>query len=114
MTQILALALTDIRMAFSERSTWFVTFAMPLVFTALLALGSGARPTEARVTLLVVDEDRGPVAAQLLEALNRSSVVELARAAEGERLPTTRAEAVARLDAFTRILLLPAGSECCL
>jgi len=60
------IAMVDARIEFEDRSTWLFYLVLPLVFTTLLGLsftGGG------NVALLVVDNDHGPVAAQLIAAL---------------------------------------------
>ena len=60
------IAMVDARIEFEDRSTWLFYLVLPLVFTALLGLSFTAG---GNVPLLVVDNDHGPVAAQLIAAL---------------------------------------------
>jgi ABC-2 type transport system permease protein len=111
MNKILALAITNIRLVFSERLTWFVTFIMPILFTAILAsaIGGGDDGGDNRAPILVINEDGGALAAQLESALAASTVLRPAEAADEQPLPTTRADALERLDDYTRVLVLPTG-----
>lgn len=109
MKQILAIAITDIRIMFQERSTWFVTFLMPVIFTAALASTLGGPADDNRSPLLVVNEEGGTMAAQVVASLADSEVIRMAEGSDEAPLPTTRAEALARLEDYTRVLVLPKG-----
>lgn len=64
--KIAAITIVDARIEFEDRSTWLFYLILPLVFTTLLGLsftGGGS------VAMLVVDNDHGPVAAQLIAEL---------------------------------------------
>lgn len=74
MKKMLAIAWKDAQMRFASPSEWFFFLILPIVFTLVLAGGTGGS-TDARVRLVVADEASSPLSAQLIDALGRSSTV---------------------------------------
>lgn len=78
------LALHDLRLVLVDRSAVMWMVVMPVVFAAFfgLVVGGGSGPVDAKARLTVVDEDGGPLARVLLEALTseRLEIVELTAA----------------------------------
>jgi ABC-2 type transport system permease protein len=111
MRKIIAIALTDLRSEFQSPAAWFVIFIMPLILTFILSNvgGGGGGPVESRTALLVVNEDGGEGASQIMTEINNSDIVMMQAADEGESLPTTREAALAGIGDYGRVLLLPAG-----
>ncbi len=81
MRKLLAIAWTDIRIEFSERSTLLFFLVLPLVFTVIIGLGlqgvsSGdEEASDQRYAVLVVDADGSQAAAELIDALTSSQVI---------------------------------------
>lgn len=118
MRKLLAIAWTDIRIEFSERSTLLFFLALPLVFTAILGSAMGGPDPEAdnRIPVLLVNEDAGFLAGSFTALLADSDAIRptLREREEAERL-FDEAEAVAMLiipEGFSRQLL--AGQEAAL
>lgn len=110
MKKTLAIAQNYIARDFRSPITLIMAFVMPLIFTAVLgvALDEGDG-TDTRIPVLLVDEDGGAMAQNIALALENSEIVKPAQSPLGEALPATRAEAVAALDDYVRVLFLPAG-----
>ncbi len=107
MRKIWLIAQTYMRQTFMSPIMLLMAFVMPLIFTAVLgAAFSGGATADNRLRVLTVDEDGGAIAKIIIEQLDNSEVV---RPASGENLPATRAAALAKIDSFHRVLILPAG-----
>ena len=74
MRKMLAIAWKDTRVRFTSWAEWIFFLGLPIVFTLILAGGTGG-PTDARVRLVVVDEAGSPLSASLLAALEQSAAV---------------------------------------
>jgi ABC-2 type transport system permease protein len=74
MKKVLAIAWKDVKLRFSGPSEWLFFLILPIVFTMVLAGGTG-EPADTRVRLGVVDEAASPFSTQLIEALERSTTV---------------------------------------
>ena len=74
MKKMLAIALKDTRMRFASRSEWLFFLILPIIFTLVLAGGTGGFGRR-RVRLVVVDEAGSDLSAQLIAALGRSTTV---------------------------------------
>ena len=68
MKKILSIAWKDTRMRFSGWSEWLFFLILPVVFTVVLAGGTGAS-SDNRVRLVVVDQANTPLSAELIIAL---------------------------------------------
>lgn len=90
MRKIGAIAWNEVQVFFSERATLIFFLVLPVVFTAVLGstLGGGDETGDARYAVLVVDEDRSAVSAELIGLLEVSDVIrpEVRAADEVERL----------------------------
>jgi ABC-2 type transport system permease protein len=74
MKKILAIAWKDTLMRFTGWSEWLFFLILPIVFTLVLAGGTGGS-TDSRVRLVVVDQANSPLSANLLAALENSQAV---------------------------------------
>jgi ABC-2 type transport system permease protein len=85
MIKILAITRKDALLRFSSRSEWLFFLILPIFFTVVLAGGTGA-PADNRIRLLVVDQARTPLSADLMATLETSEAVrpELASLDEAE------------------------------
>jgi len=105
MRKILALAWNDIQLEFSERSTLIFFLILPLVFTAIIGVALQNTYTDgsddARLPLIVVNEDQGAYAAELIVLLDGSDTV---------RVVEANAQAAEDMvnDDFPAILTIPA------
>jgi ABC-2 type transport system permease protein len=104
MRKLTAIAWKDALVRFSSRSELLFFLVLPLVFTFLIGGGlSGSQPAGTRLTVLLADEDRSDLSAELVTVLGASAAVEL--------VPAERAAAEAQLagEAATALLAIPAG-----
>ena len=87
--RILAIAVKDIRIEFSERMTWVVFFVLPLLFTAVLgvSMGSAFSTGETRIPVRVVDEDGSRLSRHIVDALASSSSLAVQSAAGEAKVP---------------------------
>jgi ABC-2 type transport system permease protein len=74
MKRIVAIAWKDTVLRFSSLAEWLFFLLLPIVFTVVLAGGTGA-PSDARIRLLVVDEAKSPLSAELIRVLEGSEAV---------------------------------------
>jgi ABC-2 type transport system permease protein len=74
MKKILAIAWKDTLMRFTGWSAWLFFLILPIVFTLVLAGGTGGSK-DSRVRLVVVDQAGSPLSADLLAALGNSQAV---------------------------------------
>ena len=72
--KLLAIAIKDTRMRFASPSEWLFFLILPIVFTVVLAGGTGAS-SDPRVRLVVADEANTDLSAQLIAALGKSTTV---------------------------------------
>jgi ABC-2 type transport system permease protein len=87
MRKIIAIMWKDTLVRFSSGAEWLFFIILPVVFTFLIGGGFGDVPgSDNRIRLLVVDEAKSPLAADLLAALEKSSLVraDLLRRAQAE------------------------------
>lgn len=106
MNKIFAIAFKDTLIRFSSRAEWLFFLVLPLLFTFFLGGGlSGGEDVDRRLRLVVVNEAQTELAAQLLAALEASSIVhpEVLALAEAEKI-FTDGEALA-------LLHIPANSS---
>jgi ABC-2 type transport system permease protein len=78
MKQILAIAWKDTLVRFASRGEWLFFLVLPVVFTLVVNYGSGAAygsGGDSRIPLLVVDQDGGELAQDLIAALDSSATV---------------------------------------
>jgi ABC-2 type transport system permease protein len=74
MKKILAITIRDIRLRFSSPVEWLFFLILPIVFTLVLAGGTGGSG-DSRVRLVVVDQAGTSLSAELVAALERSESV---------------------------------------
>lgn len=74
MKKILAIAWKDTLMRFTSWSEWLFFLILPIVFTLVLAGGTGGS-ADSRVRLVVVDQANSPLSADLVTALQNSQAV---------------------------------------
>ncbi len=84
MQKLIALMWKETVLRFSSPMEWLFFLILPLIFTVLLAGGTGA-PDDNRARLLVVDQAQSPLSTQLLNTLDdsgsvRPDVMDLAQA----------------------------------
>ncbi len=80
MRKLIAIAWTDIRIEFSSRWTLVFFLLLPIVFTWIvgMALGGpsgGGAAEDARLPVLVVNQDGGALASELIQAISRSTAI---------------------------------------
>ena len=74
MKKILFIAWKDTALRFASGFEWLFFLVLPIVFTLVLAGGTGSGG-DSRVRLVVVDQAQSPLSADLLAALGRSEAV---------------------------------------
>ena len=74
MSKILAIIWKDTLVRFSGWAEWLFFIILPVLFTLILAGGSGA-PKDGRVLLAIVDQAASPLSAQLRVAIDQSAAV---------------------------------------
>ena len=74
MQKLLAIILKDVALRFSSPAEWLFFLILPVVFTVILAGGTGDTGDD-RVSLLVADNAQSPLSAQLIDAVNASGTV---------------------------------------
>jgi len=74
MKKIIAIAWKDTLVRFTGWSEWLFFLILPIVFTLVLAGGTGGS-SDSRVRLVVVDQANSPLSADLLAALEKSQAV---------------------------------------
>jgi ABC-2 type transport system permease protein len=74
MKKILAIVIKDTIIRFSSISEWLFFLILPIIFTVVLAGGTGA-PKDNRIILAVTDLAGSPLSAQLISELQNSDVV---------------------------------------
>jgi len=101
MRNIVAIALHDLRLTFTDRGAVAWMLLLPVVFATFfgLVMGGGSSPAGATASLTVVDEDGGPLARVLIEDLAGEGVV-VAELTPDERETATN---------VVRTLIIPAG-----
>jgi ABC-2 type transport system permease protein len=73
MIKIVAIAWKDTLLRFEGWTRWLFFLILPMVFTVVLAGGTGS--SDSRVRLAVVDESNGPLSASLVSELSNSQAV---------------------------------------
>jgi ABC-2 type transport system permease protein len=104
MRKVLAITLRDLRIRFNGFSEWLFFLILPILFTVVLAGGTGAR-ADNRVRLVVVDQAGTPLAAELITALENSASV------RPEVLPLEDAEYQFDSRRASAVLIIPPGFD---
>ncbi len=100
MKKILAIIRKDTLLRFSDVVEWLFFLILPIVFTVVLAGGTGAS-SDARVRLVVVDQAHSPLSAQLIATLEKSQAV------RPQELPLQQAEDQFSQRRVSAVLLIP-------
>ena len=101
MRKIFALAWKDTLLRFMGWSEWLFFLVLPIVFTLVLAGGTGGSQDN-RVRLAVVDQARSPLSADLVTALENSQAV------RPDLLTLSQAEAQFSQRSASALLIIPA------
>jgi ABC-type Na+ efflux pump permease subunit len=103
MRSIIAIALHDLRLTFSDRGALVWLFLLPVVFATFFGLvfGGSSSPTSVSASLAVVDRDRSELSRLLMEHLEGEGV-------EVEQLTPEQQQAAEQLP---RTLVIPDGFE---
>ncbi len=104
MKKILAIAWKDTLMRFTGWSEWLFFLALPIVFTLVLAGGTGGSG-DGRVRLVVVDEANTPLSAELVAALQDSQAI------RPDLMPLSKAESQFSQKSANAVLIIPAGFD---
>lgn len=107
MKQLLAVVFNDLRVEFSDRSTWIFFLILPLIFTAVIGVATGgfARDPNAdpRYRVALVDQDGGELATRFADVLAESIVVRPEASDEAAAMSLLDDEDV------TAVIVIPAG-----
>jgi ABC-2 type transport system permease protein len=101
MKKILAIAWKDTLLRFSGWSEWLFFIILPIVFTVVLAGGTGGN-VDSRVRLVVVDEAKSAFSADLIAALQNSQAV------RPEVMSLSKAETQFSQKSANAVLIIPA------
>ena len=75
MKKIFTIIWKDTILRFSSRSELLFFLILPIVFTFILAGGTGIQDADNRIRLLVVDQAQSPLSAQIIAELDKSETV---------------------------------------
>ena len=101
MGKMLSIAGKDIALRFSGWYQWLFFLILPLVFTVVLAGGTGPS-ADSRISLVVVDQARSPLSAALVAALRSSEAV------RPDLMALPQAEAQFSRRSASAVLIIPA------
>ena len=104
MKKIAAIVWKDILVRFSSPVELVFFILLPIVFTIVLAGGTGA-PRDGRVRLVVVDQAQTSLSAELVTALGKSEAV------RAELLPLDQAESQFSQRQVVALLIIPSGFD---
>jgi ABC-2 type transport system permease protein len=104
MKKIFAIAWKDTLLRFDSWSRWLFYLILPIVFTVVLAGGTGSS-SDSRVRLVVVDQADSPLSADLLAALENSQAV------RPDLLTLAQAESQFSQRSASAVLIIPAGFD---
>ena len=74
MKKILAIAWKDTKMRFTGWAEWLFFIVLPIIFTLVLAGGTGGS-SDSRIRLVVVDQANSPLSADLISTLQNSQAI---------------------------------------
>ena len=100
MKKVLAIIFKDTRLRFSGPTEWLFFLILPILFTVILAGGTGAS-ADSRVRLVVVDQASSPLSAELVATLEKSEAV------RPELLPLSQAEDQFSKRSASAVLVIP-------
>ena len=75
MKKILNIIWKDTILRFSSKSELLFFLILPIIFTFILAGGTGNQGADNRIRLLVVDQAQSPLSAQIIAELEKSETV---------------------------------------
>ena len=101
MKKILAIAWKDTLLRFNGWAEWLFFLVLPVVFTVVLAGGTGTGG-DGRVRLVVVDQAKSPLSADLITTLENSQAV------RPDVMPLAKAETQFSQKSANAILIIPA------
>ncbi len=104
MRKVLVIAWKDTVLRFSGWAEWLFFLILPIVFTVVLAGGTGA-PRDPRVRLVVVDQAHSPLSTELVATLERSGAV------RPDLLPLDKAEQELSQRRVSAVLVIPPGLD---
>jgi len=104
MKKIAAIVWKDILVRFSSPVELVFFILLPIVFTVILAGGTGA-PRDGRVRLVVVDQAQTSLSAELVTALGKSEAV------RADVLPLDQAESQFSQRQIAALLIIPSGFD---
>ena len=104
MNKLFAIAWKDTRLRFTGWSEWLFFLILPVIFTLILAGGTGGQ-SDARVRLVVVDQSNTPLSAGLIAALGKSEAV------RPEVVPLATAESEFSQRRASAVLIIPAAFD---
>ncbi len=100
MKKIINIIWKDTVLRFSSPMEWLFFLILPIVFTLVLAGGTGG-PTDSRVRLAAVDQAQSPLSAEVIQALEQSEVVRV------EPMALSQAEAQFSARDVAVVLVIP-------
>jgi ABC-2 type transport system permease protein len=112
MRKIIAIAVKDTLVRFSGAGEWLFFLILPVVFTFILAGGTGG-PSDSRISLDVVDQAASPLSASLIAVLDKSDAVRpevMALAQAEEQFSSRQVAAVLVIPADFDLAHLEGGS----
>jgi len=104
MRKILAIAWKDTLLRFSGMAEWLFFLILPIVFTVILAGGTGAS-VDSRIRLVVVDQANSPLSTELITTLGKSEAI------RPEVLPLSRAEDEFSKRRTSAVLVISSGFD---
>ncbi|MBU2609475.1 MAG: ABC transporter permease [Chloroflexi bacterium] len=105
MKKIFAIALKDTALRFTGFTEWLFFLILPVVFTVVLAGGTGAPKGDPRIRLAVVDEAHTSLSADLVAALEKSDAV------RPDVITPAEAESQFSQRRISAVLVIPAGFD---
>ena len=100
MKKILAIIWKDTVLRFTGWEEWLFFIILPIVFTVILAGGTGG-PKDGRIRLIVVDQAASPLSTQLFKALGQSEAVRV------EKMALSPAESEFSQRRVSAVLVIP-------
>jgi len=104
MKKIFAIAWKDTRLRFTGWSEWLFFIILPIVFTLVLAGGTGGS-ADSRVRLVIVDQANSPLSADLVTALENSQAV------RPDLMTLEKAESQFSQRSASAVLVIPAAFD---
>lgn len=102
MNKIIAITWKDVLLRFSSKSEWLFFLILPIIFTVVLAGGTGSQGDN-RIRLVVVNQANSPLAQELIDTLAESDTV------RPEVLSMADAEAQLSQRRTSAVLIIPVG-----